>query len=127
MYDLIVQESPKLPTGVNLATLLESCGEADSAEVLQMLPGEGRVSDADLAAAGKQPTATWHHHHCCFIHLQLKTGAFKGLGVSCCCYAGHVSARAVKHHSSSCSPDHADQHACMYVQCKGCMHCCGTA
>ena len=81
MYDLIVQESPKLPTGVNLVTLLESCGEADSAEVLQMLPGEGRVSDADLAAAGNQPTATRHHHHCFLVRLQLTIGAYESLGV----------------------------------------------
>ncbi|KAK9798140.1 hypothetical protein WJX73_007295 [Symbiochloris irregularis] len=51
MYDLIVQEAPRLPTGVNLATLLEASGESDSTTVLQMLPGEGRVSEADLAAA----------------------------------------------------------------------------
>ena len=52
MYDSIVQESPLLPPGVNLATILESCGEAEVAEVVQMLPDEGRVSAAALVAAG---------------------------------------------------------------------------
>ena len=52
MYDLVVQESAVLPAGVNLATILESCGEDEVAEVVQLLPNEGRVSAADLVAAG---------------------------------------------------------------------------
>lgn len=53
MYDQIVQESPTLPSGVNLATVLEGCGERDVAEVMQMIPNDQtQLSAASLAAAG---------------------------------------------------------------------------
>ena len=41
-----------LPSGVNLAAVLEGCAEADVADVMRTFPHEGQVSSASLAAAG---------------------------------------------------------------------------
>ena len=75
MYDSIVQESPLLPPGVNLAAVLEGCGEAEVAEVVQMLPSEGRVSAAALVAAGALSSGLGMYDNNCNQCVPLESSA----------------------------------------------------